>query len=379
MWIASWPAANPPIPANAIWHNETWPLIPVIRVIDKKMTEKTIPTPKIPNTQLGGNHVSVEITNATTSARHPHFVGISRRLSRICEAGGGGGGSTDASGSELCSMLLRLLLKSRTPARRMKGNACWRKLDARLLELGRASVRMFWTIPIATPATKATGMLLRLAMAAAVMPATSSVVKLRVFVGSSGFWIGRSRTPERPARTLESAHAPAATPDAFTPSSWESRLDSTTARIFRPTDRPFEYGHQCEDDHHGQDRVRDLPAVYRVTRRVEEDGVGVEPEKAHVVAGRGTEDDRNGLRYRDQQTEGRHELHRRRRGRDMSEEEAVERQTHERRYDEHRDEEAEPLVPVRSVLVEQVEGECRYERLRSERDVEYPGGAEGDD
>ncbi len=133
-------------------------------------------------------------------------------------------------------MRLRLLLKRRTPARRMKGNASWRKLAARLLELGSASVRMFWAIPIATPATKATGMLLRLAMAAAVMPATSRVVKLRVFVGSRGFWMGRSRTPERPARTLESAHAPAATPDAFTPSSWESRLDSTTARIFRPTD-----------------------------------------------------------------------------------------------------------------------------------------------
>ncbi len=57
--------------------------MPVIRVIDKKMIEKTIPTPKTPNTQLGGNQVSVETTNATRSALHPHFVGNSRRLSRI--------------------------------------------------------------------------------------------------------------------------------------------------------------------------------------------------------------------------------------------------------------------------------------------------------
>ena len=206
-----------------------------------------------------------------------------------------------------------------------------------------ASVRMFCRIPIATPATKATGMLLRLAIAAAVIPATSSVVKLRVFVGSRGFWMGRSRTPESPARTLESAHAPAATPDAFTPSSWESRLDSTTARIFRPTDVHLKTAIKANDDHHGQDRVGDLPAVYRVTRRVEDRRSGVEPEKADVVTGRRTEDDRNGLRYRDQQPERGDEFHRRRRGRNVPEEEAVERQTHERGHDEHRDQEAEPL------------------------------------
>ena len=73
-----------------------------------------------------------------------------------------------------------------------------------------------------------------LATAAAVRPATSSAVNCSGSVGPSDAVSGSSSTPARPARTLDSAHAPAATRGALIPSSCAMRRLSTTARICRP-------------------------------------------------------------------------------------------------------------------------------------------------
>ena len=41
MLSTSCAVANAPTAANVAWHSEIWPAIPVITVIDRKMTEST--------------------------------------------------------------------------------------------------------------------------------------------------------------------------------------------------------------------------------------------------------------------------------------------------------------------------------------------------
>ena len=42
-WLASWAAVNAPTPARVAWARESWPPMPVIRVMDRKMVEKASP------------------------------------------------------------------------------------------------------------------------------------------------------------------------------------------------------------------------------------------------------------------------------------------------------------------------------------------------
>src|ERR1700681_2294739 len=95
-WAPNWPAAKAPTPAKVAWHNEIWPLMPVMRVMDRKMIDSVRPSVNAV-THTPGTHVTLEAKNATTRAQKPHCVGLSRRLSRTDMAGGGrGGGHRDS-------------------------------------------------------------------------------------------------------------------------------------------------------------------------------------------------------------------------------------------------------------------------------------------
>ena len=89
-------------------------------------------------------------------------------------------------------------------------------------------------MPRPMPAARAMGSDRMLATDAAVRPATSRAVYWSGSVGLSDAVSGSSSTPARPAKTLDRAHAPAATRGALIPSSWDMRRLSTTARICRP-------------------------------------------------------------------------------------------------------------------------------------------------
>ena len=93
-------------------------------------------------------------------------------------------------------MRLQALVEQQTPLREDERQRLLAEARCELLlELGSDQREDVLEIPIATPATKATGMLLRLAMAAAVMPAMSSVVKLRVFGRIQGVLTGQEQDP----------------------------------------------------------------------------------------------------------------------------------------------------------------------------------------
>ena len=41
---ANWPAAKAPMPAKVAWHSESWPLMPVMSVMDRKMIDTHRPS-----------------------------------------------------------------------------------------------------------------------------------------------------------------------------------------------------------------------------------------------------------------------------------------------------------------------------------------------
>ncbi len=72
--------------------------MPVIRVMDRKMTEKASPSLNT-NVQVGGIQVSIETMKAPRSRYHSRRMIRSICGARTAAAVGGTGGSTEASGS----------------------------------------------------------------------------------------------------------------------------------------------------------------------------------------------------------------------------------------------------------------------------------------
>ena len=90
--------ANPPTAANVAWHSEIWPAMPVITVIDRKITPKMTACVTMSSQKASSENIarpSVTTTSATPKAR----VAIVRPRPRAAELNPGGGGSTPASGS----------------------------------------------------------------------------------------------------------------------------------------------------------------------------------------------------------------------------------------------------------------------------------------
>ena len=65
-WLASCPAVKAPTPARVAWARESWPPMPVMRVMERKMVEKASPALKT-FSQVLGIHVSIETTKAASS------------------------------------------------------------------------------------------------------------------------------------------------------------------------------------------------------------------------------------------------------------------------------------------------------------------------
>ena len=178
----------------------------------------------------------------------------------------------------------RLLLNRSTLPKRMKGNACWRKADARVLELGSTKVRTSEGSR-SESGDKGDRDAAQAGDCGCGDAGDSRVVKLRVIVGIQGVLDGgRSRTPDSPARTLESG--PRSGCDPRRVHAFELRAAASTRR--RPAssgraDVHLKTASSAATTHHAQDGVGDLPAVERDTRCVEVDGLRVEPEKADVV------------------------------------------------------------------------------------------------
>ncbi len=110
------------MPAKAIWHSDSCPLMPVMSVTDRQMIDAHKPKEN-PVTYVVGTHVTLEARNATTRTQNPTRVGTSSRRSRIETAGGAGGGSHAARGSELSSSRRRPGLNSKVPTSTTKGKA----------------------------------------------------------------------------------------------------------------------------------------------------------------------------------------------------------------------------------------------------------------
>ena len=93
-WLASWAAVKAPTPASVAWHSESCPPMPVIRVMDRKITEKASPALNTFSHVLG-IQVSMDTMNAASStyqrtrmirsiwgARTEAVVGGRRRVDR---------------------------------------------------------------------------------------------------------------------------------------------------------------------------------------------------------------------------------------------------------------------------------------------------------
>ena len=69
-WLASWAAVKAPTPASVAWHSESCPPMPVIRVMDRKITEKARPALNTFSHVLG-IQVSMDTTKAASSTYQP--------------------------------------------------------------------------------------------------------------------------------------------------------------------------------------------------------------------------------------------------------------------------------------------------------------------
>ena len=86
----SWAVVNPPTAANVAWHSEIWPAIPVITVIERKITAKTIALrhdqqPEVVRTRTAPARCpnatthDAERVGARSSARGPRWPRRARR------------------------------------------------------------------------------------------------------------------------------------------------------------------------------------------------------------------------------------------------------------------------------------------------------------
>ncbi len=119
-WLASWAAVKAPTPANVAWANESWPPMPVIRVMERKMTEKASPSLNT-NVQVGGIQVSMETMNAAEQQVPEAADDPVELRARSVAMVGGTGGSTEASGSFMSSRPRMPGTMSRATISTMKG------------------------------------------------------------------------------------------------------------------------------------------------------------------------------------------------------------------------------------------------------------------
>ena len=256
------------MPAKVAWHSDSWPLMPVMSVMDRKMIDSARPSAK------RGDPVARDPGDARHQEGHdqepePHPGGhVQPAVADRLTDGGAGGGSTDASGSELSSSCAQSGVEQQRADEDHEGEGGVRRSaasDAARGEIARPGGsrrrRARW------PAPRAMGSERMLATAAAVRPATSRAVNWR---GSVGLSVGGEREQEHPGQAgqharqgprprrhaggvdpLELGHAPAL--------HHGPHLQADAG--------PPEHGHQRRHHHHGDHGGGDLTAVDAASRR----------------------------------------------------------------------------------------------------------------
>jgi hypothetical protein len=134
-WMANWAAVNAPTPASVAWQSESWPAMPVIKVMESSTVERASPALKTPS-QVVGIHVSIETQNAARSTHHA--LRMIRSILGVLDmaAVGGGGGSMVARGSRLRSSV-RIPGRTSRAATRKKNGSAGSTAENMRLEVGR--------------------------------------------------------------------------------------------------------------------------------------------------------------------------------------------------------------------------------------------------
>ncbi len=162
-----------PTPARVAWQRDSWPPIPVIKVIERKIVEKAIPELKT-FSHVFGIQVSIDTTNAPSSTYHATRMTRSISGARSLATAGGGGGSTEASGSLVWSSLRSPGTKTSASTKTTKGSEV-KTADDQTLEAGRYPWSTVSSTPIRIPTSTAIGIERNTPQAAAAMAATNRV------------------------------------------------------------------------------------------------------------------------------------------------------------------------------------------------------------
>ena len=135
-WMASWAAVNAPTPAKVAWQSESWPAMPVIRVMESSTVDRASPRIEdpFPGRRNPREHGDAEARRGAPTSP----IRMRRSICGVLDlaAVGGGGGSMVARGSLLRSSV-RIPGRMRRAATRKKNGSAGITEEYKRLAVGR--------------------------------------------------------------------------------------------------------------------------------------------------------------------------------------------------------------------------------------------------